>query len=144
MWGSHAIKTWSTNQQVIALSSGEAEYYGLVKGATIAKGLQSMLADFGVNTHVVLHTDASAAKGMASRRGLGKVRHIELCHLWIQEEVAQRRITIRKVEGRDNFSDILTKHSNADRIAQTMRETGQSVVTGCHARMPAVAGDAET
>ena len=29
--GGHCIKTWSTTQSVIALSLGEAEYYGLVK-----------------------------------------------------------------------------------------------------------------
>ena len=31
--GNHAVKSWSSTQAVIALSSGEAEYYGLVKGA---------------------------------------------------------------------------------------------------------------
>ena len=30
--GSHVIKTWSATQGVVALSSGEAEYYGIVKG----------------------------------------------------------------------------------------------------------------
>ena len=30
MHGEHVIKSWSTNQAVIALSSGEAEYYGPV------------------------------------------------------------------------------------------------------------------
>ena len=34
--GDHLIKTWSITQAVIALSSGEAEYYGIVKGASIA------------------------------------------------------------------------------------------------------------
>ena len=37
MIGGHMIKSWSSTQNVIALSSGEAEYYGLVKGA--AQGL---------------------------------------------------------------------------------------------------------
>ena len=30
--GEHWVKGWSHTQAVIALSSGEAEYYGLVKG----------------------------------------------------------------------------------------------------------------
>ena len=34
MLGKCVVKTWSSNQSVIALSSGEAEYYALVKGAT--------------------------------------------------------------------------------------------------------------
>ena len=73
------IKTWSTTQSVIALSSGEAEYYGMVKGGSVALGIQSMMKDMGtdrdVRIGVKIHTDASAAKGIATRRGLGKVRH---------------------------------------------------------------------
>ena len=40
--GKHAVKTWSSTQANIALSSGEAEYNGLVKGASIAMGIRSM------------------------------------------------------------------------------------------------------
>ena len=39
MYGSHLIKSWSSTQNVIALSSGEAEYYGLVKGASQGIGV---------------------------------------------------------------------------------------------------------
>ena len=34
MHGLHCVKTWSSTQAIISLSSGEAEYYGLVKGAS--------------------------------------------------------------------------------------------------------------
>ena len=34
--GPHAIKSWSTNQTIIALSSAEAELYSLLKGASQA------------------------------------------------------------------------------------------------------------
>ena len=47
--GDHVIKTWSFTQATIALSSGEAEYYGMVKGASMALGIQSMLEDLGMN-----------------------------------------------------------------------------------------------
>ena len=76
--GDHVIKTWSTIQSVIALSSGEAEYHGMVRGASIGLGIQSMLADLGVALQLRSRTDASAAKGVASRRGLGKGRQIEV------------------------------------------------------------------
>ncbi len=33
MINQHAVKTWSVTQDIIALSSGEAEYYGMVGGA---------------------------------------------------------------------------------------------------------------
>ena len=71
MIGGHMIKSWSTTQAVIALSSGEAEFYGIVKGSSIGIGLRSVLADLGVDSRIQVHTDASAAKGIAMRRGLG-------------------------------------------------------------------------
>ena len=139
MFGSHCLKTWSVNQQVIALSSGEAEYYGMVKGASNALGLVGMLCDVGVNISATIFTDSSAAKGIANRRGLGKVRHIELSELWLQDQVARGRITIRKIRGEDNFSDSLTKHATADRISQTLHGTSQKYVAGRHEIMPQVA-----
>ena len=88
MFGEHTIKTWSTTQAVIALSSGEAEYYGIVKGASAGLGVRSIMGDLGTDieshTKLIIHTDSSAAKGISSRRGLGKVRHIEVNQFWIQ------------------------------------------------------------
>ena len=69
MIGDHIVKHWSTTQAVIALSSGEAEYYGMVKGASIGLGIASMMQDLGVSMQVRVRTDASAAKSIASRRG---------------------------------------------------------------------------
>ena len=36
--------------------------------------------------------DSSAAKGIASRRGLGKVRHIEVHQLWLQDKVQKKEV----------------------------------------------------
>ena len=80
-----------------------------------------------------------AAKGISSRRGLGKVRHIELCELWLQDQVARGKISVRKVTGADNFADSLTKVPSAERILQTMRYTGQECKEGRHAMMPHLA-----
>ena len=139
MHGCHGIKTWSATQQVIALSSGEAEYYGMVKGAGNALGLAGVFLDLGVKHEIVLYTDSSAAKGISSRRGLGKLRHVELNELWLQDQVSRGRISVRKIKGEDNFSDSLTKHSSPDRIRQTMMGTLQRIRSGRHSIMPEVA-----
>ena len=109
MIGCHCIKTWSSTQDIIALPSGEAEYYGLVRGASQAIGIRSMLYDMGVEADIEINTDASAAKGIASRKGVGRVRHIEVHQLWVQEKVSSGEIVINKVRGEDNIADILTK-----------------------------------
>ncbi len=68
MWGNHPLKSWSTTQGIIALSSGEAEYYGMVKGGSIGLGMRAILRDLGIEGKVKIKTDASAAKGIASRK----------------------------------------------------------------------------
>ena len=48
MVGRHLIKAWSGTQASLALSSGEAEYYGVVQGVGIGMGLQASYRDIGV------------------------------------------------------------------------------------------------
>ena len=47
MIGRHAIRTCSSTQPSVTLSSGEAEFYGLVKAAGAGLGHQSIMRDFG-------------------------------------------------------------------------------------------------
>ena len=70
MLGRHCVKSWSSTQAVIALSSGESEYYSLVKGASEALGLRNAMRDWNLEVEVDLATDSSAALGIASRLGL--------------------------------------------------------------------------
>ena len=82
----------------------------MVRGASIALGIRSLLEDMGVKMTVRIMTDSSAALGISKRRGLGKVRHIELNQLWLQDKVSTGDIDIRKVKGTENIADALTKH----------------------------------
>ena len=91
------------------MSSAEAEYYAMVEGAARTLGLQSMLREVGVEVKIVLQTDSAAAKSYASQRGLGRMRHIEVKDLWLQEATCRGRLKLRKVEGRNNPADICPK-----------------------------------
>ena len=110
MLGRHVLKTWSSTQPTISLSSGEAEFYGVVKAAGLALGQQSVLRDLGVELPVRVWTDSSAAIGICSRQGLGKLRHIQTHTLWIQEKVSLGTMELRKVRGEVNPADLFTKH----------------------------------
>ena len=116
MWGDHPIKAWSTTQNVVALSSGEAEYYSLVKAGSQSIGLRSMLIDFGMKGKVKLRTDASAAQGISARRGLGQVKHIEVNMLWLQDKVNNGEMLVEKTAGKKNISDTLTKHMEVESL----------------------------
>jgi hypothetical protein len=134
--GQHFIKSWCSTQAIVALSSGEAEFYGIVKGASVGIGLRSMMSDFGIQMTIKVNTDASAARGIACRRGLGKVRHIQVNQLWVQDRVANGDIEVCKIHGKENVADILTKHANAEDIRVHLHKTGQTVTAGRHELAP--------
>ena len=96
MLGAHAIKSYATNQQIIALSSGEAELYALTKAGSQTLGIRANAADLGMSLDGVLFTDSTAAIGMTFRTGVGKVRHINVQYLWIQERVALKELELQK------------------------------------------------
>ena len=109
--GNHVLATWSVTQAVQALSSGEAEFYALLKGVVEVFGFNAIAEELGV----VLRTprvgrDSTAAKGAASRHGLGKLKHLELKHLWVQEAVRAWRVQIVKEDTATNVADLMTKH----------------------------------
>ncbi len=77
MLGSATCHTYSKSQAVIALSSGEAEYYGFVSAAAASLGLQSALMDWGWHLRIQILMNASAGIAIGSRRGLGRTKHID-------------------------------------------------------------------
>ena len=118
------MKSWSSTQASTAMSSGEAEYYAMVKGASEALGIQALAADLGWSWKVRMWVDSSAAKSIASRTGLGKVRHIEVRFLWLQEVVKAGRIELRKIPGERNPADIMTKPKNAVEVVSKFESLG--------------------
>ena len=111
MLGRHCIKHWSSTQPSVSLSSGEAEFYGVVRGAGQGLGYQALLKDLGVSVPLRVWTDSSAAIGICSRQGLGKLRHLDTHTLWVQQAVRSRRFELKKVLGEENPADLFTKHS---------------------------------
>ena len=119
-YGRHCVKHASNVQSTIALSTGESEYYALVKGGATGLGLQSLLADFGIEVWVLIEGDSNAAKGTVNRVGLGKARHIQTRYLWLQERVAADHLKIQHVPGKQNKADVLTKSVPGVQMRQTM------------------------
>ena len=125
MIGGHCLRTWSSIQPSVTLSSGKAEYYGLVKAAGAGLGHQSLMNDLGIKLPVRAWTDSSAAIGIASRSGLGKLRHLETHTLWLQEKVRSKAIVVKKVHGEVNPADIFTKHlPSKEKVHQLLKVFG--------------------
>ena len=91
----------------MGLSSGEAEYSALVKAVAEGIGLQSIFRDLGLEASVEVCVDSSTSKSIASRIGVGKVRHIHTELLGIRFATAIVKLT--KIPGCRNPSDVLSK-----------------------------------
>ena len=120
--GAHLVKSWSKDQGSIATSSGEAELYAATKAASEALGLQSALKDFGINIEINLEIDAKATIGIVSRQGLGRLKHVEVHDLWIQEAIKRGRLKIQKIPRAINTADLLASPSKSKDIKKFMEE----------------------
>ena len=100
-------------------------------------GIKSMLGDLGVTgKRLRVKTDASVAKCLASWRGLGGIRHIEVNQLWLQEKVNRGEIEVMKVKGVGNLADALTKPLDGKSTKEHIRLSHQAVKTGRHELTP--------
>ena len=126
MLGKHCIKTWSSTQGAVALSSAEAEFYAMIEATVRSKGMLSTMKEIGfqMTERVQLYTDSSAAKSFVSRRGLGKMKHLEIRDLWLQREVGLGLVIVNKVEGPRNPADLMTKYLKRWEIELRLRLMG--------------------
>ena len=108
------------------MSSAEAEFYALVDGVLRAKWAQSVLSELGVPVSPVAEacTDSSAAKSFVSKRGLGRMRHLELRDLWLQREVGDGKVIVCKVPGLKNLADAMAKFLNQFELAGRLQHLG--------------------
>ena len=140
MLGTHCLKHWSSTQSTLSLSSGESELHGIARGMQQAIGFQSMCNDLGWKKPVCVHSDATAAIGIARRRGLGKLRHLDVEDLWIQEAVRTNKVELAKVLGTENPADLFTKYlESPPKIEYALKKMGLRREDGRAASAPAAA-----
>ena len=82
---SHMIDCSVAKQSSVALSSGEAEFCSIVRAVATSKQNSQILEQIGMQLEVTIASDSSAARGICTRTGSGKVRHLSIKELWIQE-----------------------------------------------------------
>ena len=120
--GKHFLKSWSSTQRSVTLSSGEAELVAAVKMCTELIGITQLAEDWDIFLEGRVWVDSAAAIGTIHRRGNGKLRHVRVGSLWVQERVEEGVFTVNKVHGDDNPSDLCTKHMAQRKIDKFMDE----------------------
>ena len=111
-----AVLTWARTQKTRALSSAEAELYGIGSGAIEGLGASQLLREWQYETVPLLQTDSQSALAVCKRRGPGRMKHIELKMLAVQEWLKTGRLRIHKVSTHDNPADLMTKAMNREKL----------------------------
>ena len=120
----HMIRLLVSTQEPEALSSGESGWYGLGRSGCAAVGFSTMAKDFGIVLKPRLAGDATAAAGIARRRGAGKIRHIETNTLWLQRKSTSKQIELRRIPGKELVADLGTKHMTAANMIRLVEDLG--------------------
>ena len=130
MIGSHLLAHWARTQVGVALSSGEAELTTVVKCSCETLGILQLAADWALELEGEVMVDSSAALGVVARRGAGKLRHVRVGQLWVQEKQETGELRYRKVKGTENPADLATKPLTLDSAQRYMNMIGQECREG--------------
>ena len=155
------IQSTSRTQASIAHSSAESELYAMTQASVESLAIKNFIQEFSsailsASVSIVIQTDSSAGKSMASRLGISRrSKHIELKYLWIQDEIKEGKLELKKVGTHFNPSDVLTKyvpasvlgqhlprlnifkvHSQRSKSVLLSAQTGQSVQCSSHPQPP--------
>ena len=99
------------------------------------------MRELGVESRIKLLTDATTGKAIASR--LGRVRHIDVSNLRIQEKVRDGDVELQKIKNKFNTVDVLTKHLAEMPMLECLEFVDVGHVEGRHELAPALAGSEE-
>ena len=81
----------------------------VVKGVSEGLGMKSLAADWGREYKLLGMCDSSAAIGIIGRKGVGKIRHLDVGMMWVQDLRESGGFEVKKVPGTMNPADQLTK-----------------------------------
>ena len=104
-----------------------------------AMGPRAMYKDSGLGLKLRVHSDATAAIGIARRRGLGKLHHLDCEDPWIQSKVRSKYVELLKVLGAEHPADILTKYVDPKTLQSALKRIDMIVASGRPASAPQAA-----
>ena len=70
---------------------------------------QTVVEEMGEKVTPEAYCDSSSAVAITVRRGLGRLRHLNVKRMWLQQEVREKRLTVSRVASAQNVSDLFTK-----------------------------------
>ena len=93
-------------------------------------GMSQLLHDWGYEVDGQVFVDSSAALGIVKRKGNGKMRHVRVGMLWIQEAAEEGHLEYKKVLGTLNPADLMTKALSWAVIERHLEYIGHEIAKG--------------
>ena len=121
---------YSKRQEAIALSSAEAEYYALTSGLSLGLYVKIVLEFMDFAVVATIASDSSAARGIARREGVGRVKHLSTRCLWAQQVFKRKLFNLAVVLGTENPADLGTKEMAGPKLKQLCGMVGLGVWRG--------------
>ena len=118
---------WSSKKQsCVTLSTAEAETVAATDASKDAVWISKLISEMDKEpTSVTLYTDNQPCIQIAKRLGAqSRTKHIDVRHLFIQELVSEKKITISYCPTRYMKADILTKALQKSKHQEIVRELG--------------------
>ena len=107
----------------MALSIAEGEYISITKGAARALEVRSAMVELELTFNVVCETDASVGRALATRRGVGRVRHLDARLSRLQQLCAEGLVQVRARPGELNEAALGTKMVDLRRMTSLLKGT---------------------
>ena len=104
---------WSRTQPTISTSTCEAELVSMFTGVQEAALLQSLMKELALVTSMRAWSDSTSALAFTEKRGVGRMKHLDIKFLMLQDMVRQNALSTGYLETTSNPADMFTKGLNA-------------------------------
>ena len=122
VYGGTPLLWRSGRQQMVTLSSAEAELLAMIDGAIAAKGVESFLMDVGEYVEEKqIASDSMAALSISTGSTSWRTRHLRIKSSWLQEQISHGLFTTCHCPGERQQADLLTKPLSSGRIASLLQ-----------------------
>ena len=73
------------------------------------------------------YCDSSAARGILNRVGLGRIKHLDVKQLWVQEHTNSGDVCVHRVPRAENASDLLTHSFTALELRKFLTSVNNTI-----------------
>ena len=114
--------TWAKQQDTIANSSAESEFFGLSLACKNIMYCQIFLDELGIllGTIPTVNIDNTSAMKMVNTNVKSRVKHLDRKAYWIRDYIACANVTVKHIDGKLNIADIFTKYVT-NQVLETLR-----------------------